>query len=60
MTRKVDEMGRVTIPKTVLKQLKIGFGDKLELYLEDEDAIILKKSRKQPKTPKPKTLKAGN
>ena len=40
--RRIDDLGRVVIPKTVRKALNIKTGDNLEIYIESEN-IILKK-----------------
>lgn len=42
ITRKIDELGRLVIPKEIRKTLKIKNGDDLEIYVE-EDKIIMKK-----------------
>ena len=40
--RKVDDLGRITIPVTKTKELEISTGDKLEVYKSGKN-IILKK-----------------
>ena len=40
--RRVDELGRIVIPKEIRKSLRIKNGESLEVYL-DGDSIILKK-----------------
>ncbi len=42
MTRPVDELGRVVIPKEIRNSLQIEVKDRLEIML-DGDAIVLKK-----------------
>lgn len=42
ITRKIDELGRIVIPKEIRKNLGIRDGETLEIYL-DNDSIILKK-----------------
>lgn len=42
ITRKIDELGRVVIPKEIRRNLGIRDGESLEILLE-EDSIILKK-----------------
>ena len=42
ITRKIDELGRVVIPKEIRRNLGIRDGESLEIYT-DEDSIILKK-----------------
>ena len=40
--RRIDELGRIVIPKEIRKSLRIKNGESLEVYL-DGDSIILKK-----------------
>lgn len=40
--RKIDELGRIVIPKEIRKVLKINSGDDLEIFI-DNSQIILKK-----------------
>lgn len=42
VTRKIDELGRVVIPKEIRKNLSIRDGETLEIFTS-EDSIILKK-----------------
>ena len=42
MIRRVDELGRVVIPKEIRKKLDIQEKDPLEIYVQ-EDCIVLKK-----------------
>ena len=42
MIRRIDELGRIVIPKEIRKNLRIKNGESLEVFVE-EDAIILKK-----------------
>lgn len=42
VTRKIDELGRVVIPKEIRRNLGIRDGESLEIFT-NEDAIILKK-----------------
>lgn len=42
IVRKVDELGRIVIPKELRRTLTIGIKDALEIYTEG-DTIILKK-----------------
>ncbi len=43
IVRKIDELGRVVIPKEIRKGLRIREGDPLEIYTEKNGEIILKK-----------------
>ena len=40
--RRIDELGRIVIPKEIRKKLRIDNGESLEILIED-DNIILKK-----------------
>ena len=42
VVRRIDELGRIVIPKEIRKNLRIKNGDSLKIFLDDE-AIILKK-----------------
>jgi AbrB family transcriptional regulator, transcriptional pleiotropic regulator of transition state genes len=42
ITRKVDELGRIVIPKELRKTLNIDIKDPIEIFTE-EDSIILRK-----------------
>lgn len=42
ITRKIDELGRIVIPKEIRRNLGIRDGESLEIFT-DEDGIILKK-----------------
>ena len=42
VTRKIDELGRIVIPKEIRKNLGIRDGDAIEIFTSDE-SIILKK-----------------
>lgn len=41
--RKIDELGRIVIPKEIRKSLMLKEGSGLEIYLENNENIILKK-----------------
>lgn len=40
--RRIDELGRIVIPKEVRKKLKIRNGDSIDIYI-DQDKVILQK-----------------
>ena len=42
VVRRIDELGRIVIPKEIRKNLRIKNGDSLEIFLNDDD-IVLKK-----------------
>ena len=44
MVRKIDELGRIVIPKEIRKNINIHDGEELE-FIIDNDAIILKKNK---------------
>jgi AbrB family transcriptional regulator (stage V sporulation protein T) len=41
--RKIDELGRVVIPKEIRKNLKVNEGDPIEIFVDDNNHIILRK-----------------
>ena len=41
--RRVDDLGRVVIPKEIRRTLKIREGDPLEIFLEDNNCVCFKK-----------------
>lgn len=41
--RRIDELGRIVIPKEIRKTLRIKQSDNLEIFIDDEENIILKK-----------------
>jgi AbrB family transcriptional regulator (stage V sporulation protein T) len=43
--RRVDDLGRVIIPKEIRRTLKIRAGDPLEIFLDKEGEIILIRRR---------------
>ena len=43
--RRVDDLGRIVIPKEIRKQLKIGESDPVEIFLSGNGEIILKPYR---------------
>lgn len=43
ITRRIDDLGRVVIPKEIRRTLRIREGDPLEIYTDQEGGIILKK-----------------
>ena len=42
MVRRIDDLGRVVIPKEIRKKLKIGEGDPLEIYTTNEGVCFKK------------------
>ena len=45
IVRRVDDLGRVVIPKEIRRQLKIGESDPVEIFLSRDGEIILKPYR---------------
>ena len=43
IVRRIDDLGRVVIPKEIRKTLHIRDGDPLEIYTDNEGAVIFKK-----------------
>ncbi len=44
VSRRIDELGRIVIPKEIRKNLKIREGDQMEFYVEKEYVVLRKKS----------------
>ena len=42
--RRIDDLGRIVIPKELRKNLRIKEGDNLEIFIENEDIILRKYS----------------
>lgn len=42
IVRKIDELGRIVIPKELRKNLNINTGDDFQIYIEDEKIILEK------------------
>ena len=45
IVRKIDELGRIVIPKEIRKSLNIRNGEDVQIFIKD-DEIILKKYKK--------------
>ena len=43
VVRRIDDLGRVVIPKEIRKTLRIKEGDPLEIFTDREGSIILRK-----------------
>lgn len=43
IVRRIDDLGRIVIPKEIRRTLKIREGDPLEIYTDSEGEVILKK-----------------
>lgn len=42
--RRIDDLGRIVIPKEIRKNLKMNEGDSLEIYVLDDDVVLRKYS----------------
>lgn len=43
VVRRIDELGRIVIPKEIRKNLRIKEGENLEIFIDEKDNIVLKK-----------------
>lgn len=43
VVRRIDELGRIVIPKEIRKNLRIREGENIEIYIDDKESIVLKK-----------------
>ena len=43
IVRRVDDLGRIVIPKEIRRTLKIREGDPLEIYTEKDGGVIFRK-----------------
>ena len=43
IVRRIDDLGRVVIPKEIRRTLRIREGDPLEIYTDPEGEVIFKK-----------------
>ena len=43
IVRRIDDLGRIVLPKEIRKNLKIKEGDMLEIYVQDNGIIMLEK-----------------
>ena len=43
VVRRIDELGRIVVPKEVRRTMRIKEGESLEIFIEDTDKIVLKK-----------------
>ena len=45
--RKIDDLGRIVIPKEIRKQLKVNEGDPFEIFMTKEGEVVLKPYKQQ-------------
>lgn len=43
VVRRIDDLGRIVLPKELRRTMRIKEGDSLEIYLDSNDKIVLKK-----------------
>lgn len=43
ITRRIDELGRIVIPKEIRHKMHLKTGELLEIYISDDEKIVLKK-----------------
>lgn len=43
VVRRIDELGRIVIPKEIRKNFRIREGENIEIFISDDDSIVLKK-----------------
>ena len=43
IVRRIDDLGRVVIPKEIRRTMRIQEGDPLEIYTNNEGAVLFKK-----------------
>ena len=43
MVRRIDDLGRIVIPKEVRKRVNIIEGEPMEIYIMEDGSILLKK-----------------
>lgn len=43
VVRRIDELGRIVVPKEIRKTLRIKEGENLEIFIDDKQNIVLKK-----------------
>ena len=45
--RRIDDLGRIVIPKEIRRQLKVDEGDPFEIFMTKEGEVVLKPYRPQ-------------
>ena len=41
--KEIDKLGRIVIPKELRRTMRIKEGDSLEIFIDEQDKIVLKK-----------------
>ena len=47
IVRRIDDLGRIVIPREIRKKLKVSDGDPFEIFMTNEGEVILKPYKKQ-------------
>ena len=47
IVRRIDELGRVVIPKEIRKRMRVKEGDPLEVYLAEDGVVCFKPYKEQ-------------
>ena len=50
IVRRIDDLGRVVIPKEIRRQMRIEEGDPLEIYTTNDGAVCFKLYQEKPLT----------
>ena len=45
--RRIDDLGRIVIPKEIRKNLRLKNGENLEIFIDENENIILRKYNKR-------------
>ncbi len=43
IVRRIDELGRIVVPKELRRSLRIHEGDSVEIYVDPKGSVVLKK-----------------
>ena len=43
IVRRIDELGRIVIPKEIRKNLRINEGDLVEIFVDEKESVVLRK-----------------
>ena len=55
IVRRIDDLGRIVIPKEIRRTCNLREGDPMELYLGEDNQIVLKKYDTEPEIPSLRT-----
>ena len=48
LVRRIDDLGRIVIPKEIRNTMKVRCGDALEIFTDDEGGVIFRKYNPYP------------